>query len=72
MCLGAIYWSHLNAVYFANTKKDATSIGFDDLFIYQEIDRPINKRRIKFKQIMQKEALVAFDLWENKIDKKRY
>jgi len=72
MCLGAIYWSHLDAVYFANTKKDAASIGFDDLFIYQEINRPIDKRRTKFKQIMHAEALTAFDLWRSKIDKTRY
>ncbi len=72
MCLGAIYWSRLKMVYFANTKKDAAKIGFDDLFIYKEIDRPINKRKTRFKQLMQKEAASVFNLWKNKIDKKIY
>jgi tRNA(Arg) A34 adenosine deaminase TadA len=72
MCLGAIYWSHFKKVYFANTKKDAADIGFDDLFIYQEIERPIKQRRTIFKQIMRKEALAAFQLWKNKLDQKRY
>lgn len=72
MCLGAIYWSHLKTVYFANTKKDAAKIGFDDLFIYKEITRPLSKRKTKFKQLMQKEAASVFNLWKNKLDKKIY
>lgn len=37
MCLGAIYWAHLDKLYYANTKLDAKNIGFDDSFIYDEI-----------------------------------
>nr|HQG67405.1 nucleoside deaminase [Paludibacteraceae bacterium] len=33
MCLGAIYWAHLDKMYFANTKADAQNAGFDDSFI---------------------------------------
>ena len=38
MCLGAIYWAHLDKLYYANTKLDAKNIGFDDSVIYDEID----------------------------------
>ena len=64
MCLGAIYWSRLNNLYFANDKKDAKAIGFDDSFIYDEIEKPIEKRKIKTTQLMRKEALEAFKLWD--------
>ena len=37
MCLGAIYWAHLDKIYYANDRKDAGKIGFDDDFIYEEI-----------------------------------
>ena len=40
MCLGAIYWARPKAVYYANTRKDAAEIGFDDDFIYRELELP--------------------------------
>ena len=36
MCLGAIYWAHLDKIYYGNNKTDAARIGFDDSFIYDE------------------------------------
>lgn len=71
MCLGALYWARVDKIYFANTKEDAKSIGFDDSFIYEEIDLPIEKRSILTKQFMREEALKAFKAWdenENKIE----
>lgn len=44
MCLGAIYWAHLDRIYYANDRKDAAKIGFDDEFIYEEIGRKIEDR----------------------------
>lgn len=72
MCLGAIYWAHIDKLYFANTKKDAKEIEFDDSFIYEEIDKPIEERRIPTKQIMREEALAAFKKWQGKSDKIEY
>ena len=40
MCLGAIYWARPKVVYYGNTKEDAAAIGFDDQFIYDEINLP--------------------------------
>jgi guanine deaminase len=39
MCLGAIYWASIDKIYYANTQADAAAIGFDDEFIYKEIER---------------------------------
>jgi guanine deaminase len=72
MCLGAIYWAHLDKIYFANTKKDAKDIDFDDSFIYDEIDLPHEKRSIETKQILREEALEAFKKWSYKEDKIEY
>ena len=48
MCLGAIYWSGIKTVYYGNNKFDAAEINFDDKFIYDELDRPIQNRKVKF------------------------
>lgn len=72
MCLGAIYWARPKTVYYANTHADAAEINFDDQFIYEEINRTIDRRKLPFKQIMRKEALAAFTLWQNKADKIHY
>ena len=69
MCLSAIYWARLKKVYFANTRQDAAAIGFDDDFIYREIPLALNKRKLPMKQLMRKEAHVAFDEWKTKADK---
>jgi guanine deaminase len=63
MCLSAIYWAHLDKIFYANTKEDAAKIGFDDQFIYNEIALPYEKRKLPFHQIMRKEALNSFKLW---------
>ena len=72
MCLGAIYWARLSRIYFANTAEDAAKIGFDDSFIYGELQRPYPERRIPTLQIMREEALVGFRAWAEKPDKTSY
>ena len=72
MCLGAIYWSHIDKVYYANTKTDARNIGFDDSFIYDEIAVPIDQRKVKFMQVLPGEAIKAFNHWHEKEDKIKY
>ncbi len=64
MCLGAIYWAHLDKIYFANTKKDAADIDFDDQFIYEEIDLPMEKRKLPTIPLLRDEALKAFRMWQ--------
>jgi len=72
MCFGAIYWARLDKIYYANTKADAKNIGFDDSFIYEEIELPHNKRKIPTSQILRDEALLAFKEWTKKEDKIEY
>ncbi|MNQ93975.1 Guanine deaminase [compost metagenome] len=64
MCLSAIYWARIETIYYANTKVDAAHIGFDDKFIYDEIEKPMAKRTLPIHQMMRTEAQQAFRLWE--------
>lgn len=72
MCLSAIYWAHLDEVYYANTKEDAAEFGFDDQFIYNEIALPFKKRKLPFSQIMRSEAITSFKLWDASPMKMKY
>ncbi|MEM7659230.1 MAG: nucleoside deaminase [Bacteroidota bacterium] len=72
MCLGAIYWARPKAVYFANRRQDAAAIGFDDEFIYKEIELPPNERQIPMIRVDIDQALSAFQMWQEDGDKDLY
>ena len=72
MCLSAIYWSRIENIFYANTRIDAKNIDFDDSFIYSEINKDLENRKIKMHQMHRDEALEAFKIWENKEDKIKY
>ena len=72
MCLSAIYWAHIDKIYYANTRNDAANIDFDDSLIYLELQTDVKKRTIPMVQMMRDEALKAFDLWNKKTDKIKY
>ena len=72
MCLSAIYWARIKNVFYANTRIDAKAIDFDDSFIYSEINKDLENRKIKMHQMHRDEALEAFKIWKNKEDKIKY
>ena len=72
MCLSATYWSRIKNVFYANTRIDAKAIDFDDSFIYSEINKDLENRKIKMHQMHRDEALEAFKIWKNKEDKIKY
>ncbi len=72
MCLGAVYWARPDKMYFANTKADAAEIGFDDQFIYNEIELNVGNRHLPTEQLLHEEALIAFNEWKQKTDKIDY
>ena len=72
MCLGAIYWAHLDKIYYANDRKDAAAIGFDDDFIYQELDLKPADRQKPSEILLREEAIEAFRMWQEKEDKTEY
>jgi tRNA(Arg) A34 adenosine deaminase TadA len=72
MCLGAIYWARLARVYFGTLANEASRVGFDDSFIYQEFAQPRSRRAIPMVQMMSEQALVAFRAWQEKPNKIPY
>ena len=72
MCLAAIYWARLKKVYYANTRRDAAKIGFDDELIYREVARPVSRRRLPMRQLLRADAGKVFAAWKSLPDKVVY
>lgn len=76
MCLSAIYWAHIDHVYYANTYQQASKIGFDDQFIFTELNLPHQKKNLNITQIEDEsvldEALAVFQAWEKSQFKQPY
>lgn len=72
MCLGAIYWARLDRMYYGNSKADAKNIGFDDAFIYQELELKPTERSLPTQVLLANEAIEAFEAWDQKKDKVAY
>ena len=72
MCLSAIYWAGIKKIYYAASRFDAADAGFDDEFIYKELELPIDKRSIQIKQLSLGEESEPFDIWKQSETKVRY
>lgn len=72
MCLGAIYWAHIKTIYYAGTRSDAAKAGFDDDFIYREININPEKRSVPAFNYMPNEGAAVFKLWLDKEDRTNY
>ena len=64
MCLGAIYWARPARVFYACVAADAAAAGFDDAFIYEELNRIQAERRVPMQQLLREESLQIFSLWK--------
>ena len=69
MCLGAIYWAHLDKIYYGNNKTDAARIGFDDSFIYDELALERKDRKKVMEEMLPEEAKAAFQAWEKPLSR---
>lgn len=72
MCLGAIYWARPAQVFYAATREDAAQIGFDDKFIYEEIEKEFAHRQMNFINLLRDEGVRVFENWTSKADKTEY
>ena len=72
MCLGAIYWARPRAYYFACTRESAAQAGFDDAYIYQELQLKPEQRSIPGHCLPTEKASAPFVEWAQSIQKIQY
>lgn len=72
MCMGAILWAKIPALFYACSKDDAREYGFKDADFYDEMSKPESKSKLVMKRLLKDEALEAFKKWEENPDKEVY
>jgi guanine deaminase len=72
MCLAAIYWSRCKVIYYGNCAADAAKVGFDDEFLYKELQRPLSERELPIQQLLPQQAWESFAAWEKSPFKVEY
>ena len=72
MCLGAIWWSRIHAIYFASTRDDAARAGFDDAALYREVSLALPERKLPLLRYALPEAEDLMSAWLQKDDKIPY
>lgn len=72
MCLGAIYWARPKKVFYAASRLDASEIGFDDAFIYKELNQSPELRKIPMEQLLKNDVHRLFEEWMHKMDRSTY
>ncbi|WP_326629034.1 MULTISPECIES: nucleoside deaminase [unclassified Streptomyces] len=72
MCMSAIYWSRIDAVYFSCDLDDTARIGFDDAYQYEDFKKPLDQRRIRIEQVYPEIGAQAYDSWMSKPDRHAY
>lgn len=72
MCLGAIYWARPARVFFAASHEDAAAAGFDDSFIYRQIQVSPGERSIPMIHVEDEQAAQPFREWVEKGDRTEY
>lgn len=63
MCLAAAYWARLDTVYYGASAADAARAGFDDAFLYAELRKDANERKLSSTQLLADEAWASFAAW---------
>lgn len=63
MCLGAIYWARPERIFIACTRDDAADAGFDDAFIYDELNKDLKDRKVPCHVLLRDEGVKVFQEW---------
>ncbi|HTK04939.1 MAG TPA: nucleoside deaminase [Candidatus Eisenbacteria bacterium] len=68
MCLTTSYWANVAGIVYAVPKEVAASVGFDDSFIYEELEKPPSARRIGVEhfEAVSREGEAVFREWKER------
>lgn len=72
MCMGAICWARLDAVYYSCGVDAAHVIGFADAALYEDLAKPEHERRIPMERIHPELGARAFRAWADKPNRHPY
>ena len=72
MCLAAIYWARIDAIYYGASAADASRAGFDDVFLYEELGKERAERAMRATQMLSDEAKASFKAWIEAANKIEY
>lgn len=74
MCMAAIYWANIDAIYYAARYEDAAKAGFRDEYFMQEMKKDPQQREIPEENIesLHDEAAEAFKIWNEDENKQEY
>jgi len=72
MCLAAIYWARIDAIYYGNTAAEAACVDFDDAFLYRELALPRETRVIPSERLLGEEAWESFRVWQHSTARVKY
>ena len=72
MCLAASHWARVGKVFYAATRDDAATAGFDDELLHREIALPPEQRKLPMEQLLRSEAQMIFKEWIANPDKTPY
>lgn len=72
MCMSAIYWSRIDAVYFSCDWQATEEIGFSDAFQYEDFRKPPDKRSITIAQVYPELGARSYQAWTDKPNRHPY
>ncbi|HME59377.1 MAG TPA: nucleoside deaminase [Terracidiphilus sp.] len=73
MCLTAAYWARIDSICYGASAADAARAGFDDAFIYQELQKnPAERKFLPATQLLSDEAWASFAAWIASPNKTKY
>jgi guanine deaminase len=73
MCMSAIYWSRIDRVFFGNSLKDTSKVGFDDAFQYEDFAKPWSERHIPIAENFERDlTMTSYKAWMDKEDRHPY
>ncbi len=72
MCLAAANWARVDAIYYGAGAADAGRAGFDDVFLYAELCKSADRRKLRSMQLLSEEAWASFAAWISSANKIEY
>lgn len=72
MCLSAIYWANIKKVFYCADMNTAQKYGFRDKFIFKELSKEDDNKKVKQYFIDDPDKEIPFIEWKELPDKKNY